>query len=80
VSRTEKVRIKSLAEDTRVVVANIVLQGSRDPVTQEAPEDSNESEDDLDSADLNGNETSAVARGMSRVYEKTIQILGDDLI
>ncbi|KAK2879554.1 hypothetical protein FQN49_000774, partial [Arthroderma sp. PD_2] len=73
VSVTEKVRIKSLVEGTRVTVFDVRDQEDED----EDEEDEDEDEEDEDEV-----EDVAVGRwemAAARVYERTVQLLGDDL-
>lgn len=84
VSMTEKVRIKSIAEASRIVV---VEMRERDVEYQDEEDDSDEEEDDdgegrnddmeLDLEDGGG--TGLWEMEAARVYERTIQLLGDEL-
>ncbi|THC98716.1 hypothetical protein EYZ11_001779 [Aspergillus tanneri] len=85
VSMTEKVRIKSIAETCRVAVVEAREQVD-EPAGQEEDEDSGgDDDDDDDIEDVYGTgDYSPDAPGRwemetARVYEKTIQLLGDDL-
>ena len=78
VSMTEKVRIKSIAETCRVVVVE-----AREQV--DGPDDDEDyfSDDDDDMDDVFGTEGYAAPgrweMETAKVYEKTIQLLGDEL-
>jgi hypothetical protein len=76
---TEKVRVKSIAETARVVV--VEAGEGRDP--EEEDEDEMDDESDEDDMDIEGfglGETpSKWEMETARVYEKTIQLLGDEL-
>lgn len=70
---TEKVRIKSIAEACRVAVVE-AREGDEEV---EAEED--ESDDDMDIDDGFGEPTGQWEMETARIYEKTIQYLGDEL-
>lgn len=76
VSMTEKVRIKSIAEACRVAV---VEAREGDEVDEEEEED--ESDDDDDEMDIGGfgEPTGQWEMETAKIYEKTIQYLGDEL-
>ncbi|KAL3472444.1 hypothetical protein BJX99DRAFT_262319 [Aspergillus californicus] len=82
VSMTEKVRIKSIAETARVVV---VEAGEDEEGGLSDPEDDDEDDDELDFGDDSGfglGDTQGPGKRemeIARVYEKTIQLLGDEL-
>lgn len=81
VSMTEKVRIKSIAEATRLAVVDLWERGGEEEEKGEQQEE--EEEDSEDAADgVDGEEMDGI--GMwemqaARIYERTIQILGDEL-
>ncbi|KAK2787462.1 hypothetical protein FQN52_007180 [Onygenales sp. PD_12] len=88
VSMTEKVRIKSIAESARVVIVSVQGRGEGD---DEDEEDEDEDEDDDEGGDGYGNGYGGGGGGefgeelgrweteSGRVYERTIQLLGDEL-
>lgn len=86
VSMTEKVRIKSIAESCRMVVMEVRERGddevdSGGSATGE-DEDSEDDEDDI--VDMLGNDEYRETPGRwemeaAKVYERTIQLLGDEL-
>ena len=71
VSRTEKVRIKSLAEDTRVAVVNIASSNGHATAIQEISSDDDSDEDE--------EHDDQIGPGLGRVYRRTLEILGDGL-
>lgn len=87
VSMTEKVRIKSIVEGTRITVVDV--QGREEAAVveeEEEEEDDDGGEDgegDADEMDGGGDwDEEALGRWeieAARVYEKTIQLLGDEL-
>ncbi|KAE8145072.1 hypothetical protein BDV25DRAFT_165464 [Aspergillus avenaceus] len=84
VSMTEKVRIKSIAESCRVAV--VEAREQIDELTDEGQDDTSDESDDDDNDDMNdvfgADEYPTPGRWemeTARVYEKTIQLLGDEL-
>ncbi|KAL4961218.1 general transcription factor IIH subunit TFB6 family [Aspergillus stella-maris] len=81
VSMTEKVRIKSICEAARVGVVEAMEKGDDDLDGEEDDDmdddDSNFGDDD--DMDLGGSGPSRWEMETARVYEKTIQLLGDEL-
>lgn len=82
IDMTTKVRIRSLAEETRVEMINVASK-SGFPAPEDAPSSDEEDETDIDDAMLDNNNDSTSPRSMSlnlaKVYEKTMEILGADL-
>ena len=84
VSQTEKVRIKSLIEDTRVSVVNAAT-GSGYTEEMQAVDLSSEDDSDMHTDENESSSSVAIANtdaegaNLGRVYEKTLAILGDDL-
>jgi hypothetical protein len=82
VSMTEKVRIKGIAEASRIVV---VEMREKDVEYQDDDDDDDDSENDWeDGMDIDETEFETAHTGLwemeaARVYERTIQYLGDDL-
>ncbi|CEL06752.1 hypothetical protein ASPCAL09924 [Aspergillus calidoustus] len=77
VSMTEKVRVKSIAETARVIV--VEAGEGRDPeVDDEMNGESDEDDMDIEGFGL-GEAPSKWEMETARVYEKTIQLLGDEL-
>lgn len=80
VSTTEKVRIKSLVEETRLIAVRVASESG---LSTQVEEDSEDDEDmDIDTMDENEDENSedvSVALAISRMYKSTIEILGDSL-
>lgn len=88
VSMTEKVRIKSIAETSRLVVVEARDRGKDDTTGEDEDEDemdldggANDNDDDeffgTEDRDLEG--PGRWEMEATRVYERTIQILGDEL-
>jgi hypothetical protein len=73
---TEKVRVKSIAETARVVV--VETGEERDPEEDEMDDESDEDDMDIEGFGL-GETPSKWEMETARVYEKTIQLLGDEL-
>ncbi|KAL3445947.1 hypothetical protein BJX65DRAFT_280195 [Aspergillus insuetus] len=77
VSMTEKVRVKSIAETARVVV--VEAGEGRDPEEDDEMDDESDGDDmDIEGFGL-GETPSKWEMETARVYEKTIQLLGDEL-
>ena len=83
---TEKVRIKSLIEETRVAAVNAAsasgaLSSFQDVSDMETyDEDSDTSLEPDDDQDTQDSGTLSIPLSLSRVYKKTLEILGDSLI
>ena len=74
-SKTDRVRIKSLAEETRVAAVNTATSSGVDV-------DDSSSDDEFESALANSVEAQqepAVGTGLGGVFQGTIEILGDTL-
>lgn len=81
ISTTDKVRIRSLAQETRLEMTNIAgKSGLSMNANGQSSEDEEETDADDNSTD-EGNETSgrSISLHLGQVYEKTMQILGADL-
>jgi hypothetical protein len=76
VSMTEKVRIKSIAEACRV--AAVEAREGEEEYEEEEEEGDDENDDDMD-IDGFGEPTGQWEMETARIYEKTIQYLGDEL-
>lgn len=76
VSATEKVRMKSIVDQTRVCVVE-VISNYEGEIEEDAVEDETEDETDLDD-DFGGNidEDDDYEMGIAKVYDKTISELG----
>ena len=81
VSITEKVRIKSITESARIIVVDVQEKENSITAENEALGDQdNVSEDDTDAdADQYTDPPGIWEMECARVYEKTIQTLGDEL-
>lgn len=77
VSGTEKVRIKSLVERTRVTVTEVMTKGDYED-EQEADSQAGEAEGDEDDM-LDYDASTDYAMEVARVYDKTLVELGDAL-
>jgi len=77
-SGTEKVRIKSLVERTRVAVVEVMKKGEYEE--DNAEDDATEDEDDSnDMADIDYDASTDYAMEVAKVYDKTLVELGDTL-
>lgn len=83
ISTTDKVRIRSLAQETRLEMINIAAKtgfsvNSDDQSDEDEDDEETDADDDLTDK---GNETSthSISLSLGQVYEKTMQILGADL-
>lgn len=78
-STTDKVRIKSLIEETRVVAANRASSAGYTASVQDfSSEEDSDSEDD-DYGDSLQQTDASVSMALSKVYKGTLEILGDSL-
>ena len=77
VTMTDKVRIKSLAQETRFEMVDVASKSGH------AVNDGSEDEDETDADDAFGGDRNAddqsVSMKLGKVYEKTLEILGADL-
>jgi ribosomal protein L12E/L44/L45/RPP1/RPP2 len=84
VSVTEKVRIKSLVEETRIAAVNVASASSLASSVQDLSEtDTEDHEDDgSEEADEEQQDESnmSISLALSRVYKRTLEILGDSLV
>jgi len=76
-SGTEKVRIKSLVERTRVTVVEVMNKGEYEEDHEEDGE--TEDEDDNGMADIDYDASTDYAMEVAKVYDKTLVELGDTL-
>lgn len=79
VSTTEKVRIKSIAESMRITVLDVLDRDGGSMDEEEDEEDGDVDDDDYDDIVSGGGDV--VGRWemeAARVFEKTIQLLGDE--
>lgn len=84
VSVTEKVRIKSLVEETRIAAVNVAsasglassVQDLSETDTEDHEEDGSEEADEQQEDESN----MSISLGLSKVYKKTLEILGDSLV
>jgi len=87
-SATDRVRIKSLVLATRIAVVEVeAASQSGDSLISPGPSDDENRVHDEDPAssreeeEINGSSVhDFVAAGLSRVYRKTLELLGDDLV
>lgn len=77
-SMTEKVRIKSITESARIIIVDIQ---SKEDLEAEEEEEEDITDDDDDQMELDEYMDAPGRWEMesARVYEKTIQLLGDEL-
>jgi ribosomal protein L12E/L44/L45/RPP1/RPP2 len=83
VSMTEKVRIKSLIEETRVTAVNAASasgQAASIHDLSDADTEDDEDEGDEDDDDVDRSDSMAVSLGVSKIYRRTLEILGDSLV
>jgi len=78
-SGTEKVRIKSLVERTRVAVVEVMNKGEYEEDVEEDGETGEEDEDDNGMADIDYDASTDYAMEVAKVYDKTLVELGDTL-
>jgi len=78
-SGTEKVRIKSLVERTRVAVVEVMNKGEYEEDNEEDGETGDEDEDDDGMADIDYDASTDYAMEVAKVYDKTLVELGDTL-
>lgn len=74
VTPTDKVRIKSLAEETRVEMAQVASKEGHSVVSTDTFEDEEDVDDDEDDPS-----SQSIGRRLGKVYESTLQILGAGL-
>jgi hypothetical protein len=85
VSSTDKVRIKSLISSTRVVAVERAEKSGYSPSILDMLDDEEieEEEDELaigEEEEHNGISHDVVSRGLSKMYEQTLELLGDELV
>jgi hypothetical protein len=83
VSSTDKVRIKSLISSTRVAaVERAEKSGYSSSVLDMLDDEEIEEEDELaiDEEEHGGISHDMVSRGLSKMYEQTLELLGDELV
>ncbi|KAF7506995.1 hypothetical protein GJ744_011019 [Endocarpon pusillum] len=80
VSVTDRVRIRSVIESTRVIAVEASTKDRASADTQDASEGFTESEyEELTSADSNVQSRNSLNMSISRMYERSLSILGDSL-
>ena len=85
VSATEKVRIKSLISSTRVAaVETAEKSGHSPPLMDVSDEEETEDEDDEpaigEEEGYGGVGHDQVSRGLAKIYQQTLELLGDELV
>ena len=84
VSSTDKVRIKSLISSTRVAAVERAEKSGYSPSVLDMLDDEEieEEEDELaiDEEERGGISHDMVSRGLSKMYEQTLELLGDELV
>ena len=80
-SPTEKVRIKSLIQETRVVAVDLAASAGLNANAQDLydTDDTTDEDTDADVEMTNVDSTEAIMAGLSRIYRQTMDILGDTL-
>jgi len=80
---TEKVRIKSLVEETRIAAVNVASASGHASSIYELSEADTEDDDEEGSDDENeepdDESNMSISLGLSKIYKRTIEILGDSL-
>lgn len=84
VSMTEKVRIKSLVEETRITAVNVASSSGLSTNIEDVSELETEEEEEEDTDDTNaeqGAQSNDMSRSLaiSKIYKRTLEILGDSL-
>ncbi|KIV86621.1 hypothetical protein PV11_02221 [Exophiala sideris] len=83
VSITEKVRIKSLVEDTRIAAVNVAsasgLASSVYDLSETDAEDDDEEGSDDAEEEQEDESNMSISLGLSKIYKRTLEILGDSL-
>lgn len=77
---TEKVRIKSLVEETRVAAVRAASASGHGASLHEVSEVDTEDDDDDQSDDVDETNDESIPLGLARIYKRTLEILGDSLI
>ncbi|OAL40564.1 hypothetical protein AYO20_00300 [Fonsecaea nubica] len=80
VSMTEKVRIKSLIEETRVAAVNAASGSGHDARIHDLSETETEDDDKDAEEDDEQQQNMSISLGLSRIYKRTLEILGDSLV
>jgi ribosomal protein L12E/L44/L45/RPP1/RPP2 len=85
VSMTEKVRIKSLVEATRIMAVNVASSAGHSARMSDFSELDTENEDEEDTDDTiedhrDGTSGMSMSLGLSKIYKRTLEILGDSLL
>lgn len=82
---TEKVRIKSLIEETRITAVNTASGSGYTESVQDISETETEDEDEEDpdepeEGDYDQEDSMSISLRLSKVYKRTLEILGDSLV
>jgi hypothetical protein len=86
VSSTDKVRIKSLISSTRVAAVERAEKSGYSPSILDMLDDEEIEEDDdelvigEEEEEHGGISHDVVSRGLSKMYEQTLELLGDELV
>lgn len=84
VSTTEKVRIKSLVEETRVAAVRAASasghQANIHDISEVDTTDEDEDQEDNDGDDGGDLDSDSISLGIAKVYKRTLEILGDSLV
>lgn len=78
VTTTDKVRIKSLAEETRVVAVDVATESGQSLSLDE--DDSDDDEHDEEEEEEDDEMPDQVSISLSKIYKRTIDLLGDSLV
>ena len=85
VSMTEKVRIKSLIEETRITAVNVASSAGHSGGIRDLSGLDTEDEDEGDTDDTiedhgDGTNGMSMSLDISKIYKRTLEILGDSLL
>lgn len=83
VSSTDKVRIKSLISSTRVAAVERAEKSGYSPSVLDMLDDEEIEEEDDELAideEHGGISHDMISRGLSKMYEQTLELLGDELV
>ncbi|EXJ92058.1 hypothetical protein A1O3_00608 [Capronia epimyces CBS 606.96] len=85
VSMTEKVRIKSLIEETRVAAVRAASASGHDASVHDisgtdTDDEEDELSDDVDESNDDPPSSLPISLGVAKIYKRTLEILGDSLV
>lgn len=81
ISATERVRIRSLVEDTRVMAVEVAgRSGHRAEVQDLSDSEETERESEIENPNIGNPPSDDISIAISKIYKQTLEILGDSLI